>query len=144
MRVIDAHCHAATFSYEPIESALDTMLRNGVEKALLIPLSEGVDALNAYLIECMRRFPGRFSVVATVEAHRPDARERLQEWATRGAEGVRLSPSDPLAIWQKAAELGLVVSLRRRVEDTASDNFRRTVESLPDLNIVIEHLGCRR
>jgi hypothetical protein len=30
------------------------------------------------------------------------------------------------------------------VEDTASDDFRRTVESLPDLNIVIGHLGCRR
>jgi hypothetical protein len=42
MVVVDAHCHAATFYYEPIESALDTMLRNGVEKALLIPLSEGV------------------------------------------------------------------------------------------------------
>jgi hypothetical protein len=42
MVVVDAHCHAATFYYEPIESAPDTMPRNGVEKALLIPLSEGV------------------------------------------------------------------------------------------------------
>jgi hypothetical protein len=79
MVVVDAHCHAATFYYEPIESALDTMLRNGVEKALLIPLSEGVDFLNAHLIACMRRFPGRFSVVETVDAHRPDAPERLEE-----------------------------------------------------------------
>jgi len=57
---------------------------------------------------------------------------------------VRLSPRDPLALWQQAAALGLVVSLRRRVEDTASDDFRRIVESLPHLPIVIEHLGCRR
>jgi len=120
------------------------MSRNGVEKAVLIPLSEGVDALNAYLIACMRRFPGRFAVVATVDAHRLDAPARLEEWAQQGVEGVRLSPSDPLALWQKAAELGLVVSLRRRVQDTASDDFRRTVASLPDLKIVIEHLGCRR
>ena len=144
MVIIDAHCHAATFYYEPIESALDTMIRNGVDKALLIPLSEGVDSLNTYLIECMRRFPKRFSVVATVDAHRPDAPERLEQWAKQGAEGVRLSPSDPLPVWREAAELGLVVSLRRRVEDTASDHFRRKVESLPDLKIVIEHLGCRR
>jgi L-fuconolactonase len=144
MVVVDAHCHAATFDYEPIESALDTMLRNGIEEALLIPLSEGINSLNAYLIACMRRFPGRFSVVATVDAHRPDTPKRLEEWATQGAEGVQLSPSDPLAIWHKTAELGLVVSLRRRVEDIASDDFRRTVESLPDLNIVIEHLRCRR
>jgi hypothetical protein len=75
----------------------------------------------------MRRFPGRFSVVATVDAHRPDAPERLEEWATQGAKGVRLNPRDPLAIWHKAAELGLMVSLRRRVEDTASGDFRGTV-----------------
>jgi predicted TIM-barrel fold metal-dependent hydrolase len=92
----------------------------------------------------MRRFPGRFSVVATVDAHRPDAPERLEEWATQGAKGVRLNPRDPLAIWHKAAELRLMVSLRRRVEDTASGDFRGTVESLPDLNIVIDHLGCTR
>ena len=144
MVIIDAHCHAATFYYEPIELALDTMIRNGVDKALLIPLSEGVDSLNTYLTECLRRFPKRFSVVATVDSHRPDAPARLEQWAKQGAEGVRLSPSDPLPVWREAAELGLVVSLRRRVEDTASDHFRRKVESLPDLKIVIEHLGCRR
>ena len=144
MVVIDAHCHAATFFYEPIEPALDTLIRNGVDKALLIPLSEGVDSLNTYLIECMRRFPGRFSVVATVDAHRPDAPARLKQWAKQGAEGVRLSPGDPLSVFRKAAELGLVVSLRRRLPDAASDDFRRKVESLPDLKIIFEHLSCRR
>jgi L-fuconolactonase len=143
MLLIDAHCHAAPFYYEPIESALDSMLRSGVEKALLIPLAI-VDSLNPYLIECLRRFPGRFSVVATVDPQMPGAPEQLEEWAKQGAEGVRLSPTDSLSIWRKAAELGLVVSLRRRVEDTISDDFRNIVESLPDLKIVLEHLGCRR
>jgi len=144
MVIIDAHCHAWPYWYEPIESALDSMVRNGVDKALLIPLADGVDSHNSYQIECMRRFPRRFSVIGTVDPHRPEAAEWLEELAKQGAEGVRLSPGDPLAIWHKAAELGLVVSLRRRVEDTASDDFRRKVESLPDLRIVIEHLGCRR
>ena len=143
MQIIDAHCHAAPFYYEPIESALDSLLRNGVEKALLIPLAI-VESLNPYLIECLQRFPGRFSMVATVDPLLPDAPEQLEEWARRGAEGVRLSPGDPMSIWRKAAELGLVVSLRRRVEDSVSDDFRNIVESLPDLKIVIEHLGCRR
>jgi L-fuconolactonase len=143
MLIIDAHCHASPFYYEPIESALDSMLRNRVEKALLIPLAI-VDSLNPYLIECMRRFPGRFSVVATVDPYLPGALEQLEEWAKQGAEGVRLSPTDPMSIWRKAAELGLVVSLRRRVEDIASDDFRRVVESLPDLKIVVEHLGCTK
>jgi L-fuconolactonase len=143
MLIIDAHCHASPFYYEPIESALDSMLRNGVEKALLIPLAI-VDSLNPYLIECMRRFPGRFSVVATVDPYLPGALQELEEWAKQGAEGVRLSPTDPMSIWRKAAELRLVVSLRRRVEDIASDDFRRVVESLPELKIVVEHLGCTK
>jgi Tat protein secretion system quality control protein TatD with DNase activity len=57
--LVDTHCHASSFYYEPIESALDSMLRNGVEKALLIPLAI-VHSLNPYLIECMRRFRGVF------------------------------------------------------------------------------------
>ena len=48
-----------------------------------------------------------------------------------------------MSIWQKADELGLVVSVRRRVEDSVSGHFRDIVESLPNLNIVMEHLGCR-
>ena len=143
MLIIDAHCHAAPFFYEPIELAVDSLLRNGVEKALLIPLTI-VESLNPYLIECMQRFPGRFSVVATVDPDLPEAPGQLEEWAKQGAEGVRLSPSDPPSIWQKADELGLVVSLRRRVEDSITDDFRTIVESLPNLKIILEHLGCRR
>ena len=142
MQIIDSHCHAAHFYYEPIEPALDSLLRNGVEKALLIPLGM-VDSLNPYLLECAQRFPRRFSVVATVDPVEPGAPAQLEEWARRGAEGVRLSPGDPPSIWQKAAELDLVVSVRRRVEDSVSDHFRNIVESLPNLKIVLEHLGCR-
>ncbi len=36
MEIIDAHCHAWPYWYEPIESALDSMVRNGVDKALLV------------------------------------------------------------------------------------------------------------
>ncbi len=55
MVIVDAHCHAWPYWYEPIESALDSMIRNGVDKALLMPLAEGVDSHNTYQIECMRR-----------------------------------------------------------------------------------------
>ena len=69
----------------------------------------------------MRRFPKRFSVIVTVDPNRPEAPDWLGELSKQGAEGVRLSPGDPPAIWRKTAELGLIVSLRRRAEDTASD-----------------------
>ena len=59
MQITDSHCHAAHFYYEPIEPALDSLLRNGVEKALLIPLGM-VDSLNPYLLECAQRFRDAF------------------------------------------------------------------------------------
>ena len=61
--------------------------------------------------------------------------------------GVRLRPMerspgrDPIAIWRKASELGMIVSCFGTREDYASDEFRKLVEELPDLCIIIEHLG---
>jgi L-fuconolactonase len=156
MVVVDAHCHVSPYWYEPIESALDTMLRNGVDKALLIPLTIGVyDPLNSYLLECMRRFPGRFSVVATVDSSRPDALGRLEEWVEQGVEGIRLRPtvrspgSDPLAIWRKAAELGIVVSSQGASSEFgsglfASLEFETIIKEFPNLKVIMEHLGGGR
>ena len=62
-------------------------------------------------------------------------------------EGIRLrstlrSPGrDPLAIWRKAAELGIVVSSQGTVEEFASPAFEDVLKELPNLNIIIEHLG---
>ena len=85
MVVEDAHCHAWPYWYEPIESALDSMVRSGVDKALLIPLAEGVDSHNTYQIECMRRFPGRLSVIGTIDPHQPESLARLEELARKGS-----------------------------------------------------------
>ncbi len=56
MLIVDTHCHATPYWFEPIEILLDQMTRNGVDKAALIQIRGVYD--NAYLIECMRRFPG--------------------------------------------------------------------------------------
>ncbi|MGH2542551.1 MAG: amidohydrolase family protein, partial [Ardenticatenaceae bacterium] len=101
----------------------------------------------SYLFECARRFPGRFAVVVIVDTDRPDAPQALEHWAKEGAAGVRLGPtvrspgSDPLAIWRKAAELGLVVSSLGSVNDFASDEFASLVSKLPNLPIIVEHLA---
>jgi predicted TIM-barrel fold metal-dependent hydrolase len=64
-----------------------------------------------------------------------------------GAEGIRLKPTtrspgkNPLAIWRSCAELGLVVSCGGSEEEFASGEFRKLVKALPDLPIIIEHLG---
>ncbi len=145
MLVVDTHCHASPYWFEPIEVLLEEMTRNGVDKAILIQFRGVFD--NSYQIECVRRFPGRFSSVVIVDTARADAPDRLQEWVSQGAEGIRLEPqerspgSDPLAVWRKAAELGIVVSASGTLEQFASDEFENVIKQFPNLKIVIEHLG---
>jgi L-fuconolactonase len=130
---------------EPVELLLYQMSRNDVDKAVLVQNQSNYDS--TYLFECAQRFPGRFSVVVIVDTSQPDASSSLESWAAQGAAGVRFGPtvrspgSDPLAIWRKASELGLVVSCLGRVEDFASDEFSALVEELSDLTIVAEHLA---
>ena len=145
MVVVDTHCHASPYWFEPIEVLLDEMTRNGVDKAVLIQFRGVFD--NSYLIESMRRFPGRFSTVVIVDTTQPDAPDRLEQWVDQGAEGIRLHPlerssgSDPLALWRKTAELGIVVSSLGTAEEFASKEFETVIKEFPNLNIIIEHLG---
>ena len=144
MLVVDTHCHASPYWFEPIEVLLDEMTRNGVDKAVLIQFRGVFD--NSYLIECIRRFPGRFSAVVIVDTAQADAPDRLQQWVNQGAEGIRLDPDerspgrDPLAVWRKAEELGIVVSSSGTLEEFASEGFPNIIKEFPNLNIVIEHL----
>ena len=70
-----------------------------------------------------------------------------REWVNQGLEGVRLratlqSPgSDPLAIWRKAADLGIAISVQGTLEEFGSPEFENVIKELPSLNIILEHLG---
>lgn len=145
MTVVDTHCHAGNSWFEPIESLIFQMDANGVDKAVLIQHRGVFDS--SYLLESASKHPGRFAVVAMVDSSEPDAPDALERWAAEGALGVRFGPlerapgSDPLALWRKARDLGLVVSCSGDVEGFASDEFAELVAELPDLSFVIEHLA---
>ena len=145
MLIVDAHCHATPLWYEPVESLLYQMDRNGVEKAVLVQIRGLFD--NDYQFECVKRYPGRFVSVVLVDTRQLDAPQQLEQLAAQGAKGVRLpadtrSPGgDPLAIWRKAGELGLPVSCGGTREMFASAGFVEVIEALPTLPIIIEHLG---
>ena len=145
MIVVDTHCHAGVNWFDPVELLLYQMSLNGVYRAVLIQHAGTFD--NGYLLECASRFPGRFAVAVIVDAARTDAPSTLEGWARQGAVGVRLwattrSPgSDPLAVWRKTSELGLVVSCQGTVDEFASAEFHDLVSELPGLSIVIEHLA---
>ena len=145
MAIVDTHCHASPYWFEPVEVLLDEMARNGVDHAVLTQFFGVYD--NSYLVECMRRFPGRFSVIGLVDVEDPAATQQLAELNSQGVEGVRFTTSmrspgpDPLAVWRKAADLGMIASVMGPVEGYASQEFEDIVKELPDLRVVIEHLG---
>ena len=145
MVIVDTHCHSSPYWFEPIEILLDEMTRNDVDKAVLIQFRGVYD--NSYIIECVRRFPGRFSAVVIVDTDRPDAPVALERWVKDGAEGIRLNPtdrspgSDGLAIWRKAADLGIPISAVGTVDDYGTPGFEEIIKEFSSLNIVIEHLG---
>jgi L-fuconolactonase len=143
--VIDSHCHVSPVWYEPVEVLLFQMERNGVDHAVLIQMMG--QANNDYQFECVRRHPGRFANVVIVDTNRPDAPQALERLAAQGASGVRFnattrSPgSDPLAIWRAAARLGLSISCGGSASAFASDDFARLIQEVPQVPIVVEHLG---
>lgn len=145
MIVSDTHVHVALHTYEPVEMLLTQMQYNDVEHAVLVQSSTTTD--NGYVIECMRRFPRRLAVVCRVDVDSPSATSDLERWRNEGADSIRLrnfnrSPGgDPLAIWRKAADLGMSVSVGGPVNGFLTAEFEGMVEALPQLKLIIEHLG---
>jgi L-fuconolactonase len=145
MKIIDTHCHASRIWYEPLDGLLHQMDQNQVEQAVLIQIFNEYD--NAYNFECVRQHPDRLCVVALVDVNRATAGDELERLAEQGAKGVRLradwrSPGDdPLAIWRAALRMGLLVSCMGTPAEFAASEFAELVQTLPDLPIIIEHLG---
>jgi len=146
MIIVDSHAHAVPCWFEPVESLVYQMDRYGVRHAVLVQINGQTD--NAYQREAVRRFPGRFASVVMVNTADPYATEQLSREADLGASGIRLHPDtrspgeDPLAIWRVAAKLNLSVSCgAMTVAEFATDAFGGLVAALPQVRIVLEHLG---
>lgn len=143
--IVDSHCHVSPVWYEPVELLLRQMELNNVDHAVLIQMNGQFD--NSYQQECLKLYPGKFSSVVLVDAESPSASEDLKRLVGEGASGVRLRPTtrsrgaDPLAIWRTAAELGVAVSCIGNSLQFAADEFAQLVAALPNLPIVVEHLG---
>ncbi len=145
MTIVDSHCHVSTRWYEPVESLLFQMDAYGVEQAVLVQIQGQFD--NSYQTECVEKFPGRFASVVIVDTDREDASAELERLSSEGAAGVRFkaatrSPGDDeLAIWRTAERLGMPVSCVGSDAEFSAATFTHVVRAVPDLRIVVEHLG---
>ncbi len=144
----------ATFTADELLAVMKT---SGIERAVLIqhaPL-HGYD--NSYVLDCARKRPGTFSVVAMINERTPNLKERLADLCDQGARGIRIGPTkhadrtlnvDPPnwlnapgmeLLWKHAAELNVAVC------PLLSPEFLPSVDAMcekhPDTTVVIDHFG---
>lgn len=144
--LVDTHVHVGLMNYVRVEELLDRMDEIGIEKAVLVQYRAGLpppgNTDNSYISTCVERYPSRLAAVCIVDHRREDAPETLEYWVREhGARGIRLngtdtSPHQKLAIWKKAADLGINVSVSGNISPLAG-----IARKLPDLNLFVEHTG---
>ena len=145
MQVIDTHCHVSPVWFEPVETLLFHMDRHGVVHAVLTQLLGQPD--NTYQMQCLTRYPGRFTSAVAVDVAAADAAQQLRALAAAGARGVRLRPdsraagADPYALWRTAAEAELTVSCVGPAAMFITPDFAALLTALPSLKVLAEHLG---
>lgn len=145
--IVDSHCHTSDRWYEPAEVLIAQMNRLHIDAAVLTQYSGQFD--NSYQARCVARYPGRLVSVVVVDITSPRAPEDLERWVDDGAVGLRLRPrdrspgDDPLAIWRKAASLGITVTSLGTPDEFLSNEFREVLGTFPKLPVIIEHLGTR-
>jgi predicted TIM-barrel fold metal-dependent hydrolase len=130
---------------------IEQMDRCGVAMAVLVQ-TPWLGEDNRYLVDTMRRFPGRFAAVGWLEDPlAPDAPDRLERQyrqdqfrgvrlhltEARVNEGVLAGAADPLL--RRARDLDVPVCFLNRLP--SHPTIVRVADRFPDLTIVVDHLG---
>jgi len=145
--IVDTHVHVGLKKYATVEQLLRQMEKSGVDKAVLVQYRAGLEPIgntdNAYISQCIKRYPEKFAAVGIVDWTKENSLERLEYWVKEhGIQGIRLdgmaeSPGkNKYAIWEKAAELGINISVYGKL-----DRIGEIASEYPNLSLHIEHNG---
>ena len=143
MFIIDSHCHTGNDWEEPIETLMYQMEANGVSHAVLIQFNGHYD--NSYLIECAKRFPGKFKPVIILDPEDKARTKTLENLHKQGAAGIRFNlrkdwdDNDPA--FRVAGELGMIVDVIGKAENFASARFKKLLDNCPKTRFCLEHLA---
>ncbi len=170
--IFDSHCHAWSYwPYTPAvpdpgqrgraEQLLHEMDVNQVSQALVVSAQiEHNPGNNAYVAEQVARYPGRLHQVVDLDSvwsstyRTAGADDRLaamaERWSIKGFthylgredDGSWLTSSDGMALFRRAAELGVIASLSCYPHQQAA--IRRVAEQFPSVPILCHHLGHPR
>src|SRR3954471_1583059 len=131
-----------------IERVVPMIDEAGVARVVIVPPTLEGERID-YAQEAVRRYPGRFGIMARVALEKPDRAGQLATWRQQpGVLGVRLNITGEQAHWLTdgtadwfwpAAEKAQIPIMFLTAGQTAE--FGRIAERHPQLMLIIDHLG---
>ena len=133
----------------PIERQIEVMDRYGIDYGVLVQVSM-YSWDNRYVLDCARRYPGRFQLVGLVNPESDQVEEEMTMLANQGIKGLRLGPmlrpdiewfntKRADRVWYIAGELGLILTLLVIPEQIPA--ARRAIQRFPSTRILVDHLA---
>ena len=136
-----------------IEQLVAAMDDAGVDKAAIVQASTCYGYDMSYVCDAAAQYPGRFTVVGSVDLLAADARDKIRYWMARGLTGLRLftggstAAFDPSSIddkrafpaWELAGELGVSICLQTDAGGLAQ--VAGLAKRFPQVKILIDHFG---
>lgn len=131
-----------------IERVVPLMDEAGVERVVIVPPTLEGERID-YAQEAVRRYPGRFAIMARIALDKPDRAARLSTWRDQpGVLGVRLNIAADRAhwltdgttdwFWPAAEKARLPVMF---LTSGQTSLFGRIAERHPQLSLIIDHMG---
>ena len=161
--IIDSHLHVwssdagsypwadkGTTEAGSAELLHETMGTSGVDRAVIVqPIHYLYD--NTYVADTLKQYPHKFSAMAIMDRHAPDAVEQLEKLVTEdGFEGLRMHlgrPDNPAEwaapdqdpIWRKAEELGSSFLSFGPADKLPA--IEPIIARYPGVKVTLDHLG---
>ena len=128
-----------------IERLVPMMDEAGVDRAVLVPPTLEGERID-YVQEAVKRYPGRFGIMARIDITKPERAERLPTWRNQpGVLGVRVNYgfewlTNGMAdrFWPAAEKAGLPVMF---LTNGQTSLMGRVAERHPTLTLIIDHMG---
>jgi predicted TIM-barrel fold metal-dependent hydrolase len=133
----------------PIESLLEDIDGHGIGHCVLVQHSAfGAD--NTYILECLRKVPGRFRAIGLIDLFSPRAPEHVEELMARGLSGFRFHPTyfkdaswldgtESDAVWRAAERTNAILEFHMR--PAHADAIGRMARRHPHVRVIIDHMG---
>jgi predicted TIM-barrel fold metal-dependent hydrolase len=133
------------FTFERLVPMMDEA---GVERVVIVPPTLEGERLD-YAQEGVKRYPGRFAIMARIDLDKPDRAAKLATWREQpGVLGVRLNLgareaawlSDGTAdwFWPAAEKANLPIMF---LTAGFTDRFASIAERHPKLQLIVDHMG---